>query len=152
MLCFLKRVLPFTLTLIVGVALGQFFNLFSSSSQTEPTPSYRLETLSRSDEGGGCRARRRAYFEGYIPARVLSQPQPLYTSEARNNHTQGEVVLRVTLGADGTVSDIDTITQLPDGLTTQAERAARAIKFIPATRSGSPVDEVKVITYSFNLD
>ncbi len=151
MLCFLKRVLPFTLTLIIGIAVGQFFNLFGSSSQTELKPSYRFE-LRSSDEGGGCRARRRAYFEGYSPAHILSQPQPLYTADAREHRTQGEVVLRVTLGSDGNVSDIEDITQLPDGLTMQAERAARSIKFIPATRNGSPVDEVKVITYSFNID
>jgi TonB family protein len=157
MLCFLKRVLPFTLTLLVGLTIGGLFNLFSAKPQTEQRV-LRFESSYGTGSGvgagsGGCRTRMRSsYSESYRAARILSQAQPLYTAEARSNQTQGEVILRVTLGADGTVSDVETITSLPDGLTEQARKAARLIKFVPATRNGSSVDEVKTITYSFNLD
>jgi TonB family protein len=149
MLCFLKRVLPFTLTLLVGLGLGSFFNLFSAKPQTE-LRAVRLER-SYATGSGSCRSRSRSYSESYKSVRILSQSEPLYTAEARRNHTEGEVILRVTFGADGTVSDVQAVTQLRDGLTEQAEKAARLIKFIPATRNGSPVDEAKTITYSFNL-
>lgn len=149
MLCFLKRILPFTLTLVVGLAIGSFFNLFSSSTQPQPAPAYRWERSY--GNGGGCRSRR--YFTATErPAEILYRPDPLYTDAATRNGTEGDVTLRLTLGADGNVRDIETITSLPDGLTEQARRAAREIRFNPAMRSGSPVDEVKMITYSFNLN
>jgi TonB family protein len=156
MLCFLKRVLPFTLTLLVGLAIGSLFNLFSSKPQVEQR-AFRIESsygagLGAGTGSGGCRSRMRTYSEDYRSARILSQAEPLYTVEARRNHTEGEVLLRVTLGADGAVSNVETITSLPDGLTEQARTAARLIKFVPASRNGYPVDETKTITYSFNLD
>lgn len=151
MLCLLKRVLPFTLTLIVGSAVGGFFNLFGAKPQaTAPAPSfYRFE--SSYARGGGCRYRSRTYADDRS-ARIISQAQPAYTEAARRNRTEGDVSLRITLSADGTVGDVETITSLPDGLTEQAEKAARSIKFVPAMRNGSPVDEARTITYSFNLD
>lgn len=148
MLCFLKRVLPFTLTLIVGLGLGSLFNLFSAKPQTE----LRAVRLESSYATSGCRSRSRSYAETYKSARIISQAEPLYTTEARRNRTEGEVILRVTLGADGTVSNVETLTSLPDGLTDEAMKAVRLIKFVPAMRNGSPVDEAKTITYSFNLD
>lgn len=154
MLCFLKRVLPFTLTLIVGLGLGSLFNLFSAKPQAE-TGAFRLESSYGTGSGyeagrGSCRTRR--YSASIRSAEIFYRPEPQYTVAARRNHTEGDVTLRLTLAADGTVRDIETITQLPDGLTEQALRAARAIQFNPATRDGSPVDEVKLITYSFNLE
>lgn len=156
MFCFLKRALPFTLTLIIGVALGSLFNLFSARPQTEPGV-YRFEGSYAVGSGGGassgCRSsRRRSYAADIRSARIISQAQPSYTAEARRNQTEGDVTLRVMLGADGTVTDVETVTTLPYGLTEQAMKAARQIKFVPATRNGSPVDEAKTITYSFNLD
>jgi TonB family protein len=156
MSCFLKRILPFTLTLMVGIAIGGLFNLFSPKRQSTPG-TLRLESSygtsgASAGAGYGCRTGRRRYSESYIPARLLTQAEPAYTTEARRNGTQGQVMLRVTLKADGTVGDIETITSLPDGLTEQARKAARLIKFTPATRYGSPVDELKTMTYSFNID
>ena len=153
MLCFLKRILPFTLTLIIGLAIGSFFNLFNAKTPTEPGV-LRLQTSYASGGGGegGCRMRRRAFSEGYRTATILSQSEPAYTVEARRNRTEGDVTLRVTLGADGTVKDVETITSLPDGLTEQARKAARMIKFTPATFNGNPVDEARTLTYSFDLN
>ncbi|HEX8176016.1 MAG TPA: energy transducer TonB [Pyrinomonadaceae bacterium] len=156
MSCFLKRILPFTLTLIVGIAIGGIFNIFSFRQQSGPA-ALRVESDYGTSGGSGagsygCRSRRRSYSESYSPARVLTQVEPAYTTEARRNGTEGQVMLRVTLKADGTVGDVETITSLPDGLTEQARKAARLIKFVPATRYGSPVDEQKTITYSFDID
>ncbi|HEX8747323.1 MAG TPA: energy transducer TonB [Pyrinomonadaceae bacterium] len=156
MSCFLKRILPFTLTLIVGITIGSLFNLFSVGRQSSPAV-LRVESDYATAVGFGpgsygCRSRRRSYSESYSPVRVLTQAEPAYTAEARRNGTEGQVMLRVTLRADGTVGDIETITSLPDGLTEQARKAARLIKFAPATRYGSPVDEQKTLTYSFNID
>lgn len=155
MLCFLKRVLPFTLTLIVGIGIGSLFNLLSAKPQAE-TRVFRLEssygTGGAGYGSGGCRARRSMYSATVRSAEVYYQPTPQYTSAAQKNQVEGDVTVRVTLGADGTVSSVEPVTRLPYGLTEEAVRAARQIRFNPATRDGSPVDEVKTITYSFNLD
>jgi TonB family protein len=165
MLCFLKRILPFTLTLIVGLAIGGLFNLFNAKTPTG-TGVLRLQTSYASGgggygEGSGCRSRRRSgetssssydLASRYSSAQILSQPLPKYTDEARRNQTEGQVTLRITLAADGTVSNVEPLTTLPYGLTDQAEKAARKIKFIPAKYNGSAIEELKTITYSFDLN
>ena len=152
MLCFLKRVLPFTLTLILGTALGGFFNLFSSSPQPKTQTAELRAVGDYGRGGGGCRYRYRSYTESNTSARILSQAQPLYTPLARRNQTEGDVILRVTLKSDWSIGDVEVIKSLPDGLTEQAIKAARMMKFEPATRNGSPIDEIRTITYSFTLD
>ena len=154
MLILLKRVLPFTLTLAVGSAVGGFFNLFGSSQDTRPAyaPPTRTEFVYTSP-----RSSCRKDFERKVAATIRSaeiyyQPKPVYTEAARRNRTEGDVTLRITLGANGTVQNVEAITSLPNGLTEQAKQAAREIRFTPALRAGSPVDEVKTITYSFDLD
>jgi TonB family protein len=82
---------------------------------------------------------------------ILFKPEPAYTEEARRNSTQGVVVLRVVLKADGTVSGIKPITSLPDGLTERAMLAARQIKFKPAMKDGRPVSIAQTLEYNFNL-
>ena len=152
MLFLLNRILPFTLTLIVGLGVGSLFNLFKSSPQSQASTFRLVSSADTSGGKSGCRMRTRGYWANTRSAEISYRPEPLYTVAARRNHTEGDVTLRLTLGADGTVRDIETITSLPDGLTEQSRRAAREIKFTPATRDGAPVDEVKMITYSFNLD
>lgn len=84
-------------------------------------------------------------------ARIISRWEPQYTEEARKNQVTGTVVLRAVFAADGQVRAIRPIRTLPDGLTIQAIRAARGIKFIPATRNGQPVSQYIQIEYNFNL-
>ncbi len=151
MLCFLKRVLPFTLTLIIGTGISGLFNLFSPSPKpSSDTNAYRLESVY--ETRSGCRNSKRSYRSGTKSADIIYRPEPYYTEAARRNQTEGNVTLRLTLGADGTVTGVETITGLPDGLTEQARRAAKQIRFNPATRDGSPIDEVRTLTYSFDLN
>jgi len=84
-------------------------------------------------------------------ARVLMKPEPSYTEAARQAQVVGTVVLRVVLSADGTVRHILVLAGLPNGLTENAVRAARMIKFTPATIDGKPVSTFIQLEYSFNL-
>ena len=85
------------------------------------------------------------------PLKILSQPRPGYTTEARNNSTEGMLRLRVTFSASGEITGVSAITSLPDGLTEQAIAAARDIKFVPAKRDGVPISVTKTIEYRFSL-
>jgi TonB family protein len=83
--------------------------------------------------------------------RVLSKPEPTYTPEARKHMVNGTVVLRCIFGANGRVFGFRAVASLPDGLTESAIRAARQIKFIPATKDGRPVSMYMQLEYNFNI-
>lgn len=82
---------------------------------------------------------------------VLSKPEPQYTEEARKHQVTGTVVLRAIFSADGQVIGIFPLKALPDGLTRKAIKAARQIRFVPATKDGKPVSTYLLLEYNFNL-
>ena len=86
-----------------------------------------------------------------LPVEIEYKPKPSYTSEARQLHLEGEVLLEVTFGADGRVSVRRVVRGLGHGLDEQAVKAAQQIRFKPATRAGSPVDAVAVLHIVFQL-
>ncbi len=85
------------------------------------------------------------------PIVILSKPLPQYTSEAREEHIQGDVTLEVRFSADGQVEVERVVSGLGHGLDEQAKLAAARIRFKPATRDGKPVDQVSVIHVAFQL-
>jgi TonB family protein len=82
---------------------------------------------------------------------ILYKEKASYTREARDNGVQGTVVLNVVFSADGTITNIQVIKGLPDGLTEKAVEAAKKIRFKPALRDGNPVSVRGNLEYSFNL-
>jgi protein TonB len=71
-------------------------------------------------------------------ANVVSQPaclhcpEPPYTDEARKAKLQGNVTLRVLIGADGRAARIQLVKGLGLGLDEQALQAIRSWRFVPA--------------------
>ena len=84
-------------------------------------------------------------------ARVLSKPEPSYTQAARDNGVTGTVIFRCVFAADGTVRHLLIVKDLPHGLTEEAIKAARRIKFVPATKDGRPVSMFIQLEYNFDL-
>jgi len=84
-------------------------------------------------------------------ARVLKKPEPTYTESARKYSITGTVVLRAVFSQDGEVTNIFVVRKLPHGLTQQALKAARAIRFTPAMKDGRPVSMYIQLEYNFNL-
>ena len=82
---------------------------------------------------------------------VLSKPPVQYTSEARQLHVEGDVVLSVTFMASGRVIVHGVIHGLGHGLDEEAMRVAQQIRFRPATSNGQPVDVTTRITITFQL-
>jgi len=80
---------------------------------------------------------------------VISKPEPPYTEAARQACVSGIVRLRAVLSSDSTVKHILVIKPLSHGLTEQAIRAARRVKFTPASKDGRPVSQYVVLEYSF---
>jgi TonB family protein len=85
------------------------------------------------------------------PIVVLAKPLPQYTAEAKADHIEGDVTLKVRFTADGRVEVLGVVAGLGHGLDEQARVAAGRIRFKPATRDGKPVDQVSVIHVAFQL-
>ncbi len=83
--------------------------------------------------------------------RVLSKPEPQFTEPARQAGVNGTVVLRAAFTADGEVKRVFVMRALGYGLTTQAVKAARLIKFNPAIKDGQPVSVFIQLEYNFNV-
>jgi TonB family protein len=152
MMCFLKRVLPFALTLVIGLMLGSLFSKAPHVVQTHDGIGVGMGSGS-----GGPTDREFNYDRVLSPrdvdqkARILSRPEPRYTDEARENLVQGTVVLRAVFSKDGSVTNIRAVSELQDGLTERAIEAAREIKFSPALKDGRAVSQYIQIEYNFNL-
>jgi TonB family protein len=84
-------------------------------------------------------------------ARVLSKPEPSYTTEARKAGVEGTVILRAVFVSDGSVRIVSVKQWLPYGLTTRAVKAAKKIQFTPAVIDGRQVSQYIQIEYNFNL-
>jgi TonB family protein len=82
---------------------------------------------------------------------VLSKPPVVYTSEARQMHVEGDVVLSVTFLANGQVVVNGILQGLGHGLDEEARRVAQQIRFRPATNNGRPVDVTTKIRITFQL-
>ena len=83
--------------------------------------------------------------------KVLNSVRPQYSEIARRNQTQGVVVIRILVGADGDVKQAKVTKGLPDDLNEQAVEAAFKLKFRPALRDGVAVDYTLPIQVEFNL-
>ncbi|MCU0239662.1 MAG: energy transducer TonB [Pyrinomonadaceae bacterium] len=82
---------------------------------------------------------------------ILSKPQANYTDQARQNHIEGVVRLRVIFNANGSIGSITPVSGLPYGLTEQAIVAARNIKFTPKMVNDIPQTVVKTVEFRFSI-
>ena len=85
------------------------------------------------------------------PAEILSKPTPIYTTEARSLHIEGEVLLEVVLEATGRIHVVRVVRGLGHGLDDEAVREAEQIRFKPALRDGQPADSMVVLHFVFQL-
>jgi TonB family protein len=154
--CVLKKALPFTLTLLVGAALGQAFNSFSSGSEVQTGIYMHTGTTKKY----GCDYRRkfrasrqqmRTLPESSAPVPVF-EPNTKYTREAWERQVTGVVRLRLTVGTQGRVTNVEVLDGLPYGLTEEAVRVARQSHFMPASKDGEPVVATRDMDYVFSLN
>ena len=88
--------------------------------------------------------------EVHQKARILSRTEPPYTEKARENGVQGVVEIELILSSAGKVKVLHIRKGLPDGLTEQALKAAKKIKFEPAMVDEKPVSSFLLAQYNFN--
>lgn len=87
----------------------------------------------------------------YIRPVLLNTPMPRYTDDARQNKVQGSVKLAVLVDERGGVSSTLIFSRLGYGLDEEAIRAARTLRFKPASKDGKPVPFWLQVEVEFNL-
>lgn len=147
MMCFLKRALPFMLTLIIGIGLGSVFGFNRSSTTTANNFSgFKWEPR---HYHSGCRRRN---FSDVTPLSITFQPSTHLTPDAVMHKTTGVVTLLVSFNADGTATVENRLSGLPDGLTEEAESVVERTQFTPEKVDGVPVTVLRTMNYIFTLN
>lgn len=88
---------------------------------------------------------------GVSAPRVVYNPDPEYSEEARKAKYQGTVVLHLIVGPDGRPRDIRLQRQLGMGLDEKAMEAVRTWRFEPAKKDGMAVAVAINVEVNFNL-
>ncbi|MBI3478608.1 MAG: energy transducer TonB [Acidobacteria bacterium] len=93
------------------------------------------------------------YFvgRGVSAPRVLYDPEPEYSDEARQQKYQGVVVLSVVVGEDGRARDVRVVRSLGLGLDEKAWDAVRQWRFEPGRMNGQAVSVLVNIEVNFRL-
>jgi TonB family protein len=86
-----------------------------------------------------------------VPVEIMFKPQPVYTDEARSLKLEGEVLLEVMFGANGTLHVNRVVRGLGHGLDEAATAAANKMRFKPALRMGQPVDSTAIVHVTFQI-
>ncbi|HMJ09739.1 MAG TPA: TonB family protein [Pyrinomonadaceae bacterium] len=88
---------------------------------------------------------------GTTPIKILNKPHAAYTDRARQANVEGTIRIAALLGSSGRVEQVLVLKRLGSGLDEQAVNAARAVKFVPATRNGLPISKVIILEYGFSI-
>ena len=88
---------------------------------------------------------------GVLPPKVLYDPEPDYSDEARRAKHQGSVILWVVVGTDGRPHEIKVQRSLGMGLDEKAVEAVRRWKFDPARKEGQAVAVQILVEVSFRI-
>jgi protein TonB len=98
----------------------------------------------------GAAAQSTATDDATDPPSVIKKVLAVYPEEAKQKHVEGEVILSVRIGSDGTVTNAEvkkSVALLDDAALT----AIRQWLFRPARRGGKPVEVLTEITFQFRL-
>lgn len=140
----LKRMLPFILTLLVGLFLGNLGSLWPRFDLPDdvkwPRPSERRQP--KQSPGGSC-----ALSVERSWAVIHSMPTPTYTGT--RSYGFQIVRVRVMLDAGGRVTTATVLSDVPEPLRKDAAKAAMKIEFTPARKNGQPVFVSTVVQYVF---
>jgi periplasmic protein TonB len=88
---------------------------------------------------------------GVSPPKIVFQPDPDYSEEARKAKYQGTCILWLVVGPDGRPHDVKVARTLGMGLDEKALEAVRSWKFEPAMKDGKPVAVQINVEVNFRL-
>jgi TonB family protein len=85
------------------------------------------------------------------PPRALRTPEPKYSKSAKEQRIEGIVVVDITIGSNGQVSDPKVVRPLEPSLDANAIEAVKKWEFVPAIKDGRPVAVRMNIEISYKL-
>ncbi|MBS1815421.1 MAG: energy transducer TonB [Acidobacteria bacterium] len=92
-------------------------------------------------------------MDGHLEApRLLRQPDPDYSAEAREKRFSGETVIGLIIDIDGKPKCIHVVRLLPYGLSRKAVEAVSRYVFEPAKLDGKPVPVELNVSVNFQID
>jgi TonB family protein len=86
-----------------------------------------------------------------IPPMKIRDVRPRYKQEWRDAHLEGEILLKATLAADGTVRGVDVISPVHAELEDEAAAAVSLWRFTPTYLNCEPIEVQMYVTVSFRL-
>lgn len=91
--------------------------------------------------------------DAFIDPRYQSLLQPPYPPEEQRAGNSGRVVLRVLVGTDGRVKQVEKVSAASDAFFAAAQRQALGKwRFKPATKDGVPIEQWKTMSLRFVLN
>jgi TonB family protein len=118
-----------------------------TASQSPPAPTTAAPATSFPSTPG---VQRIPVGGGVQRARLISQPKPVYPSEARQARIQGLVRFDALIGTDGHVVNLQLVQGHPL-LATAAQEAVNGCVYQPTLLNGQPVEVVTQIDVNFTL-
>ncbi|HEY7387619.1 MAG TPA: TonB family protein [Bryobacteraceae bacterium] len=88
---------------------------------------------------------------GVMPPKLAYKVEPDYSEEARMARVEGTVIVKTTIGTDGTAQNMQVIKGLGLGLDEKALQAISQWKFNSGTKDGQPVPVMATIEVNFRL-
>lgn len=89
--------------------------------------------------------------DGVLAPKVLYQPEPEFSEEARKAHYQGTVGLTFVVDRSGKVCEVQVVRPGGMGLDERAANGVKDWRFQPATRNGEPVAVKLYVEVGFHL-
>ena len=86
-----------------------------------------------------------------VPPKATFFPVAEYSDKARKKRVQGTVLLEITVGTDGLVTDAKILRPLEPSLDKQSIENVRRWRFTPATVEGKPIAVVLDVETTFRL-
>jgi len=91
--------------------------------------------------------------DAFVDPRYQGLLQPPYPPEEQRAGNSGRVVLRVLIGTDGRVKQVEKVSAASDAFFAAAQRQALGKwRFKPATKDGVPLEQWKVMSLRFEIN
>jgi protein TonB len=91
--------------------------------------------------------------DAFVESRYQGLLQPPYPPEEQRAGNSGRVVLRVLVGTDGRVKQVEKVLAASDAFFAAAQRQALGKwRFKPATKDGVPIEQWKTMSLRFVLN
>lgn len=91
--------------------------------------------------------------EAAVDPRYAAALQPDYPAGERRAGNEGKVTVRVLIGTDGRVHQVERVSAASDAFFTATQRQAMSKwRFTPATRDGVPIESWRTMTVRFEME